>query len=254
MIQNSFIFLKGINKKLERNIWKQGILNWDDFISVKKIKGISWKRKLFYDSELQRAKKELFALNSNYFFEKFPQAETWRLYDFFKEYAVFLDIETSGLTKKDYITVIGLFDGIDTKIMINGINLDWRALKSELAKYKLIVTFNGSSFDIPFLKKQFPDLLPKIPNFDLKSACRKIGLNRGLKEIEKILGIKREEILGNFHSGDPFTLWRMFRATGDDYYLQLLVKYNEEDVINLKRIAEEVVGRIKIRMENFQSS
>lgn len=121
-----------------------------------------------------------------------PKSEYWRLYDFFKEDAVFLDIETTGLDPKNNdITLIGLFDGINTKTMVKGINFDLKGLKNELSKYKLIVTFNGSSFDIPFISKLYPNLLPNIPNFDLKSITNKLNLTGGLKEIEKKLGIKR---------------------------------------------------------------
>ena len=37
----------------------------------------------------------------------------------------------------------------------------------------------------------------------------------------------------------------MYRATGDDYYLKLLIEYNEEDIINLKKIAEYCVEKMK---------
>lgn len=40
---------------------------------------------------------------------------------------------------------------------------------------------------------------------------------------------------------DAAELWRTFRATGDEYYLDLLVKYNEEDIINLKPLADFAV-------------
>ena len=33
----------------------------------------------------------------------------------------------------------------------------------------------------------------------------------------------------------------MYKASGDDYYLKLLVEYNEEDVINLKKVADYCV-------------
>ncbi len=155
-----------------------------------------------------------------------------------------MDIETTGLTNRDDITVFGLFDGIDTKIMIKNINLDYKELKNELEKYKLIVTFNGSSFDIPFIKKRCPDLLPDIPNFDLRSAAARLDLTGGLKQIEKKLGIKRNKIIEGFYGGDAVTLWRMYKATGDDHYLNLLVEYNEEDIINLKKIAEYCVGKL----------
>ena len=83
--------------------------------------------------------------------DKLPLSEMWRLYDYFKNDAVYLDIETSGLGRYDTITMIGLFDGISTKTMIRDINLDLKGLQNELQRYKLIVTFNGATFDIHFI-------------------------------------------------------------------------------------------------------
>jgi len=128
--------------------------------------------------------------------------------------------------------------------MIKNINLDYKKLKQELQNYKLFVTFNGSSFDIPFIKKRQPDLLPNIPNFDLYSVTNKVGLKGGLKIVEKTLGIKRKKIIGDFYGGDALRLWRMYKATGDEHYLKLLVEYNEEDIINLKKIAEYCVKKL----------
>jgi len=165
---------------------------------------------------------------------------------FFREDSIFLDIETTGLDPKNSdITLIGLYDGIDTKTMIRGINFNLKELKNELKKYKLIVTFNGSSFDIPFINKLYPGLLPDIPNFDLRTITRRLGLTGGLKAIEKKLKIKRNKIIERFYGGDALTLWKMYRATGNDYYLNLLVEYNEEDIINLKTIADYCLKKIK---------
>ena len=200
---------------------------------------------------LSRAKTALFKFDSSYFKNMLDHAESWRLYDFFRGEAVFIDIEASGVSSGDSITVIGLFDGIETKTMINGVNLDIGILKKELKKYKILVSFNGSSFDIPFLKKRYPDLIPDIPHIDLRHCCSRIGLTGGLKEIEKQLGIKRDnEIVERIYGGDPYRLWRMYRAGGDKHYLNLLVEYNEEDVINLKPIAEHCYKRMKEVMEN----
>ena len=246
MITNSFIFLERIGDKLEQNIWKNGICNWDSFLKRNSIKGLSRHRKLYYDRKILNARKALYNLNSSYFLDLLPQSEMWRLYNFFKEDSVFLDIETTGLSKnEDDITVFGLYDGINTKLMIKGINFDYHSLKKELQKYKLIVTFNGASFDLPFIEKRYPSLLPKIPNFDVKSVTERLGLKGGLKNIEKSLGIKRSDIVDKFYGGDALTLWRMYRATGDDYYLNLLVEYNEYDIINLKIVAEHCVKKMK---------
>ena len=251
MITNSFIFLERIGNKLEQSIWKSGIYDWHEFIKRKSVNGMSRHRKLYYDRKILNARKALYNFDSGYFLDLLPQSEIWRLYDFFKEDAVFLDIETTGLSKNnDDITVFGLYDGINTKIMIKGINLDYGVLKKELNKYKLIVTFNGASFDLPFIEKRYPKLIPEIPNFDVKSVTDKLGLKGGLKNIEKALGIKRSNIVDKFYGGDALTLWRMYRATGDDYYLNLLVEYNEYDIINLKIVAEHCVKKLKETLFN----
>jgi len=251
MITNSFIFLERIGDKLEQNIWKSGIYDWDSFLKRNNIKGLSMHRKLYYNRKILTARKALYNFDSSYFLQILPQSEMWRLYDFFKEDAVFLDIETTGLRKEeDDITVFGLYDGLNTKIMIKGINLEYGLLKKELQKYKLIVTFNGASFDLPFIEKIYPNLLPKIPNFDVRSVTDRLGLRGGLKNIEKCLGIKRSNVVDNFFGGDALTLWRTYRATGDDYYLNLLVEYNEYDIINLKIVAEKCVKRMKEKLFN----
>ena len=46
------------------------------------------------------------------------------------------------------------------------------------------------------------------------------------------------------------TLWRMYKSTGDDYYLNLLVEYNEYDIMNLKLVAEKCVKKMKESLFN----
>jgi len=246
MIKNSFIFLPKIKQKKELSIWKQGIKDWGDFLN-RDVRGISKRFKEEYDKEILTARKELYAGNSEYFSDKLPTTETWRLYEFFREETIFLDIETSSATSMNsYLTVIGIFDGINTKTMVKDMNLNIDALKKEIRKYKLLITFNGSSFDIPYLNKKYPQLLPNIPHIDLRHCCNKIGLKGGLKDIEKKLDITRDNvIIERLYGGDPIKLWKMFRASGDDYYLKLLVEYNEEDVVNLKRIADYCYSKLK---------
>jgi uncharacterized protein YprB with RNaseH-like and TPR domain len=250
MITNSFIFLDKISYKKEKAIWNQGIKDWQDFINTKKIKGISNKSKSYYKRKIIQARTALFNNCSSYFIDKIPSIEMWRIYNHFKDHTVFMDIEASRTSKLGFITVFGLYDGFDVKQMIKDINLNCKALKKELFNYKLIVTFNGSSFDIPFIKKKYPDLLPEVPHLDLRHACAKINLKGGLKQIEKQLGIKRDnELIERMYGGDPYLLWKKFIATHDKYFLDLLLEYNQEDVVNLKIIADKVVDRLEKRIK-----
>src|SRR3989338_5373186 len=129
MIRSTFCHLPGISTKKEQQIWQDGIHTWDDFLEKKTVKGISREKKKFYNTKIQEAKKALYNQDSSFFLEKLKPNQMWILYDFFKEEAVFLDIEASSSTEEGYITVIGLFDGITTKVMVRNINLDEKMLK-----------------------------------------------------------------------------------------------------------------------------
>lgn len=251
MIRNTFLLLDNIGKTKESSLWNQGIKDWDDFIRAKSIKGIDDKKKSYLNRQLIKAGAELRNNNSGYFTSLIPQSEHWRLYEFFRDEAVFLDIETSHCSDDGFITVVGLFDNYRTKTMINGINLNFNSLREELKKYRMIISFNGSVFDIPFIKKRFPGIIPDIPHFDLRFCCHKLGIKGSLKEIEEQFGIKRRQLIKGLKGGDAITLWRMWRATGDEYYLNLLVEYNEEDTINLKLIADKIFERMKDKSMNY---
>ena len=232
----------GLDK--EKSIWSQGVSGWDDFLRKDKICGISSRVKKYYDRKIVDARNRLFFEDISYFCEALPLSEHWRLYSHFRDRALFIDIESSSV-KDGYPTVISLYDGVDVKTMVRGINMDRSLLEKELKKAMLLVSFNGSVFDLPFLKRYFK-LDISLPHFDLRFALRRLGYRGSLKDIEKEFGIKRDNLhVSSLGSGDPFLLWKTFLATSDDHYLNLLVEYNQEDVINLKVIADKIVERLK---------
>ena len=244
MIKNSFIFLEGIGKKKEINLWKCGINNWEEFIKRDEIKGISKQRKKYYDSTLNEAKKQLFNEDLNLFF-KFPSKERWRLYEHFKDEVLYLDIEI-GSTRDDII-LIGMFDGFNVKTMVKNYNMDKEIFINEIKKYKLLITYNGLSFDVPAIEKYFGIKL-NILHVDLKNLCLRLGLKDGLKEVEKKLNLKRPLNL----YGRPYDAYKAFIASGDKEYLELLIKYNEEDIVNLKAIMEYCYKHLKDKFIYFK--
>lgn len=241
MISQSFIFLDRVSQNTEKKIWDQDIHTWDDFTSANSVFGFSKCRKAYYNLKLEKAKKNLKAENMDFFAHHFPRNQHWRLFNQFKDEACYLDIETSGYYGS--ITVIGIYDGHDTKTMVRGVNLNKDLLVNELKKYKLILTFNGSSFDLPVINRYF-NMNIDLPHIDLRHVCSKIGLTGGLKKIEKTLNIKRADEVTDVDGMEAVYLWQKFKGTGDRKYLELLVKYNEEDIINLKPLAEHSIKEL----------
>ncbi|MDH5203835.1 MAG: exonuclease, partial [Nitrospirota bacterium] len=96
MIRHTFSVLNGIGEKLERHIWRRGILTWNDFSNYREIEGISPERKRVYDNQLMQFSSELSIGNAEYFAQIMKRREHWRLFDVFKKEAVCLDIETNG--------------------------------------------------------------------------------------------------------------------------------------------------------------
>ena len=245
MLRHSFILLDAIGAAREQQLFGAGITSWSHFLHASKIRGISSERKLYYNEKIRQFSRAYACGSVAYFARILPQSQMWRLFEAFSGRAVFLDIETTGLGHDDRITVVGLYDGIDTKIMVDGVNLDRKALGKELQRYELLVTFNGASFDLPFIERCLPNCIPRIPHIDLRHACFQLGYTGGLKKIEKMLGILRPLDIDGLGGGDAATLWRMYRTTGDEHYLDILLRYNEEDIINLRTIACQVARRLK---------
>lgn len=240
MIQSSFIFLPRFGHKKEQDLWQQGITDWDRFLAASP-KGIGCRSKPYYDRVIMKAKSALNKNDTHFFDSLLPSSDTWRLYTRFRDECAFLDIETSSYYGN--ITVIGIYDGERTKMMIRGFNLDRELFLKEIKKYKLLVTFNGKAFDVPVIKRYFHCDF-KIPHVDLMHVCRKVNLTGGLKKIEKTLGIRRAKEVEEVNGLDAIYLWNMFKTTKERKYLDLLIKYNEEDIINLQRVADVSVNRL----------
>ncbi len=231
MIKNSFIFLDKIGENGEFNLWKNKITNWQEFLAAKQIKGISSLRKEHYNRRLLQASRALQDEDYDYFVGKLPPKEMWRLYPQCRETCCFLDVEVDSAGS---IILVGVSDYFHTNFFVKGINLTKKQLEKELDQYQLIITFNGSAFDLPKLTKQFA--VSNKAHIDLKPLCASLGLTGGLKDIEKRLNLKRPPHL----YGNPISLWKSFKASGDKEYLDLLIEYNREDVENLKLIIEWV--------------
>jgi len=246
LIQHTFSILQGIGERLEKKLWRSGVLTWDDFLNTSDISFIGSQKKNHFDSRLATAQHQLKKANAIYFAESMKRSEHWRLFDVFKKDTVCLDIETNGFMPESggYTTLVGVFDGYDYQCLIHGVNLTPDTLSQLLSGYKYLITFYGAVFDIPFLERSMPQLHISMPHFDLCFGSRKLGFRGGLKKLEAEFGIQRDEAVTGIDGYEAVKLWEYARL-GSSEALALLKLYNREDTVNLFSMAMLLYNKLR---------
>ena len=228
MLKNTFHHIPGIGIRTEKKFWRSGIHCWSDVKSNRHIKLAPDKKQYIQDSFTH-----LDNNNPGYFSTLLPSNLTWRLFPEFRNTTAYLDIETTGLDSAyDSITTIALYDGDAIKYYINGQNLD--QFKYDFQKYKMIISYNGKSFDVPFIESYF-GIRSNHAHIDLRYVLGSLGYRGGLKRCEIQLGIDR----GDVKDIDGFfavLLWNEYQKTRNQKALETLLAYNIEDVVNLEAL------------------
>lgn len=239
MLRNTFIHLPGIGPHRERTLWKQGVLDWDRFLEAIEDGAL---RQGVYESAAPLVCQSLDAVaagDAGFFHGRLPSRETWRLYPEFADRALFLDIETTGLSP-DYneVTVIGALGGGQLAVFVRGINLD--QFPAYIQQFPLLVTFNGSLFDVPFLRAHFPQARLDQAHIDLRFPLAALGYRGGLKAVERNLGLTRDVAVRDVDGFEAVRLWYCYRR-GDRHALRKLLLYNLTDVVNMVELVETTV-------------
>ena len=157
----------------------------------------------------------------------------------------FLDIETTGLSQDyDQITVIGIATGegaIPRLTQLVGEEITARNIIEALQGTQTLYTYNGSRFDLPFIRSRLDiDLELSFRHHDLMYDCWSKNWYGGLKAVERRLGIRRR--LPDINGYEAVRLWHRYQATGDLDALRLLLEYNKEDVLNLRILRVRLAG------------
>jgi uncharacterized protein len=238
MLPQTFCHIPGIGQKTERKLWEAGVTNWEGWKNPPPIAlGNSNLRAIpgFLDSSM----KALDAGRPSFFTNHLASADYWRIFPHFRSQTAFLDIETTGLDWGSEITTIALYDGNRVRTYVNGRNLD--DFVADIFSFKVLVSYNGKGFDVPFLERYFKITLDHA-HIDLRYVLARLGLKGGLKGCERQLGISR----GALDGVDGFfavILWREFERYNDEKALETLLAYNIEDAVNLERLVIEAYNR-----------
>lgn len=149
--------------------------------------------------------------------------------------SVYLDIETRW--GNSYITVVGFYHEDTGLVQHVWPELTGDTLAASLPEAERIYTYNGNAFDLKLVLRHLGvDLLERYKSRDLMYDCWQNGLKGGLKAVERSLGIERiEPPLSNAEIQQCWTRWKHHQ---DEASLRRLLRYNEEDVMNLVRLRD----------------
>ena len=228
MLRRTFLHLYGVGEATERRWWARGLRDWSDYLAAAEPPGPPSAReenRRRVEAALQcwaeGAWGRLDAL--------LPGAAHWRAFGDLGDRALCLDIETTGGAENE-ITVIGAFDGREYRAFVAGRDLD-QALRW-MDRYPLWITYNGANFDLPAIRAHFRREPTNAFHSDLLWPLRRLGLRGGLKNIERALDIRRPPEVQGLSGWDAVRLWAEHRR-GSAEALDLLIRYNREDTVNL---------------------
>lgn len=232
LLTNTFCHLPGVGLLNEKKIWSEGVTSWNDFFSDPLTIPEKYRNKNLFN-EVETSLFNLSIKNSLYFNTRLPKGQNWRMFPEFRHSIAYLDIETTGLSDiYNEITTISIYDGNSVYCFVNGENLD--EFVSFINNYKLIVTYNGKCFDIPFIERYFKTKLNQA-HIDLRYVLKNVGITGGLKGCEKKLGISRNELEG-VDGYFAVILWKEYIRNKNIKALETLLAYNIEDVVNLEKL------------------
>lgn len=238
MITATFRGMPGIGPSRERELWEKGFRSWDDLPEDGPILSPKLDTKLraaVNEARELLARRDLAALA-----RRVPVNERWRLWPSFVQETCFLDIETDGDSAT--VTAIALFGTDGPRAFVRGVNLE--AFPEAFARYGMVATFNGASFDLPVLRRAFPRMAEPPVHVDLRFVYQRLGERGGLKAIEKKLGLTRPGSVDGVDGWEAVRLWRQWQATRNVEPLCRLVEYNLYDAIQLRPLLDLAYNRM----------
>lgn len=236
MLRHTFCHIPKVGPKTEQQLWSAGLTTWETVLGLERLPRSA--RNL--DAGLLRESVEHLArANPAWFGERLPAAQSWRLFGDFRSSCAYLDIETTGMDASDYITTISLYDSHSIRTYVHGRNL--ADFVRDVAPYRLLVTYNGKGFDVPFIERYLRCRLNKA-HIDLRHVLASLGLKGGLKSCERQLGLARPG-LEDVNGYVAVLLWRDFLNRKNPQALETLLSYNIQDTVNLERLMVHAYNR-----------
>jgi uncharacterized protein YprB with RNaseH-like and TPR domain len=239
-IEQTFLHVPGVGPVLEAKIKEQGYHNWQAVLRQPKALPLGTRTTASLLQTLTHSQNALEQNDISYFIDHFSVKEQWRILAAYFDRISYFDIETSGLSYDAYVTCIVCYHQGQLHQFIHGENLD--DFLDLLEEVRLLVSFNGSSFDIPHLLRAWHIPEFPCPHIDLRWQCYHDQLRGGLKQVENELGIIRPQDLQGVDGADAVWLWLRWKQYADHAALERLLRYCAADVLTLQMVTSSLLS------------
>ena len=248
MLKNTFCHIPGISLAVEQRLWSAGIDCWDTALKADRL-ALPRRALTAFSQYLYASLAHLESSNPQHFAIALHANQHWRLFPEFRHTIAYLDIETTGLGYGNTITTIVLYDGQRMRHYVQGDNL--HAFPHDIREYSTVVTYNGKSFDVPFIERCLRIKMPHT-HIDLRYVLRSLGYTGGLKSCERQLGLERQE-LADVDGFFAVLLWQEFKRKNDHRALETLLAYNATDAVHLETLMVQAYN-LKLYDTPFRNS
>lgn len=163
---------------------------------------------------------------------------------------LYFDIETTGfMAKSTDLYLIGYAHntarGFEITLLFNDDGCSEQEMLKTFAdilmKFKVLVSYNGDTFDIPYLNEKFAqfnincDIKSLISSFDIYKIVKKYKNRLHLQsikqsDIEKLVKINREEFISG---GELIQIYKKYLQYHQDIDLNRLISHNHDDINGL---------------------
>lgn len=247
VLQQYLRHLPHVGAQRERRLRQEGGVCWKGILNAEH--PLAGLERSEWDEVCVACEQSLRAMEAEdvaFFTARIPMPDQWRVLAHWFGQLSYFDIETSGLEIDSKVTLISCFHRGEPLCFLADENMD--DFLDLMEQIKVLVSFNGASFDVPRVLDRFHIQRLPCAHMDLRWLCHHAGWRGGLKKIEGALGLRRPPDLVGLGGAEAVGLWQAWAGQGDTQARRTLERYCVADTVMLSLLASRLVAHHGVTM------